>query len=92
MTLYRFRCPHCGTFDADHPMGTAPRAEDCGGCGAPAPRLFTAPALTAPRSTATRLRDAAGASAHAPTVVRRSSDPGDPQPPADPRHARLPRP
>lgn len=46
MPLYDYRCDRCGPFEIWHKMAEtgAPRA--CGGCGAIATRIFTAPNIS----------------------------------------------
>jgi putative FmdB family regulatory protein len=93
---YAFRCPDCGPFDRLASITAVPDALPCPGCAAPARRAVTAPALHTP-GTGSAIAAAHERSAHAPGVV--SGVPTGPAPgasprpaPADPRHARLPRP
>ncbi|MBE1531845.1 FmdB family zinc ribbon protein [Actinomadura algeriensis] len=92
MAIYRYRCAECGTFDVSRLIGTAEPAESCAGCGGEAARVFTPPLLGRAPGAAARARDAAEASAHEPRIVRRKPREVRPPAPADPRHARLPRP
>lgn len=93
MATYEYRCTGCGPFDVIRPIGRALPEEPCELCGVQARRVFTAPLLTHAPSTLARVRNASEASAHEPRVVaevpparRRTA------PPADPRHALLPKP
>ena len=93
MPTYSFRCPGCGPFDARLPMSALTDATPCPGCGSDAPRGVTAPALNA-GGPAHAVAAAHERSAHAPGVVSAVPS-GAPTPrtaPADPRHARLPKP
>lgn len=93
MAIYQYRCAECGTFDVSRPIGTAGSAEPCASCGGEAPRVFTPPLLARTPRPLARALDAQEAGAHEPRVVERV--PGAarrPAVPADPRHARLPRP
>jgi putative FmdB family regulatory protein len=90
---YSYRCPACGGFDVVRPMAARAEREPCPDCGAPAARLFAAPAL---RSLAPGLRSALAAqerSADAPEVVG-AVPPSRRRTPVttDPRHLTLPRP
>lgn len=90
---YQYRCAGCGPFDLMRPMGEATPQERCAGCGATARRVYTAPSLHRPGDQLNRALAASEASAHEPQIVERL--PGRSRgaaPPADPRHARLPRP
>jgi putative FmdB family regulatory protein len=92
MPTYAYECPRCGRFDALRPMAAADEPARCADCGGAAARVFLAPSFRR-ASPLTRALDAEHRSAHAPDVVtsvppvRRGA-----RPPADPRHARLPRP
>jgi putative FmdB family regulatory protein len=94
---YTFRCPGCGPFDERLSMSALTDATTCPGCGGEAPRGITAPALHAGGATHA-VAAAHERSAHAPGVVTSvpsGAAPGAPPPrptPADPRHARLPKP
>ncbi|TDC98458.1 FmdB family zinc ribbon protein [Actinomadura sp. 7K507] len=94
MAIYQYRCAECGPFDVARPIGTAGEAEPCAGCGGEAPRAFTAPHLAGTSRPLNRALEAQEASAEEPRVVKRDSEvPRRPAaPPADPRHALLPRP
>ncbi|WP_131735703.1 FmdB family zinc ribbon protein [Actinomadura roseirufa] len=92
MTTYRYRCAGCGHFDLALPMGEGTAGRPCPDCGAPARRVFTAPALIRPGRPLTRALDAQAASAHEPRIVSRPAERPRPAPPADPRQAKLPRP
>jgi putative FmdB family regulatory protein len=93
MAVYEYACRGCGVFELARPMGTAPSVAGCPACGEPAPRRFSAPALTAPHAPARRARELADTSAHEPTVTSRVPPPPrrSAQPP-NPLHAKLPRP
>jgi putative FmdB family regulatory protein len=90
---YEYRCPDCGPFEIARPMGQAAATEFCTRCGKSARRVFTPPMVRRP-VPATRLRDAAEASAYEPRVMTSvpPAAPLRPMRPADPRHALLPRP
>jgi putative FmdB family regulatory protein len=94
VAIYRYRCAGCGPFDVSRPIGTAGPAEPCASCGGEAPRVFTPPLVTRTSRPLARAYDAQEASAHEPRVVSRppAAPPRAPAPPADPRHAQLPRP
>jgi putative FmdB family regulatory protein len=93
MATYQYHCTECGPFDVTRPIGQAPPGEPCTRCGDPSRRVFTAPMLARTPAALARALHAQEASAHEPRVVstvpegRRTS-----APPADPRHARLPKP
>lgn len=92
MVIYQYRCARCGPFDLALPMGGARPESRCTRCDGTARRVYTAPALTRPGAPLTRALDAQEASRHEPQVV--SAPPPArrrPAPPADPRHALLPR-
>lgn len=97
MPTYEFRCPACGPFDRRAAITAIPASAACPSCGADARRGVSAPALHVP-GPARRVAAAHERSAHAPGVV--TAVPEGPSPgtapsrpaPADPRHARLPRP
>ncbi|MFG2021002.1 FmdB family zinc ribbon protein [Actinomadura geliboluensis] len=93
MVIYQYRCARCGPFDLALPMGGARPENPCADCGGTARRVYTAPALTRPGAPLTRALDAQEASRHEPKIVS-APPPGRPRPtpPADPRHALLPRP
>ncbi|XRQ12239.1 FmdB family zinc ribbon protein [Actinomadura welshii] len=92
MAIYQYRCPECGAFDVSRPIGTAAAAETCAGCGAEANRVFSPPHLTRTPRPLTRALQAQEASADEPRVVTRPPVSRPAAPPADPRHALLPRP
>jgi putative FmdB family regulatory protein len=93
MATYQYRCARCGSFDVLRPLGKALPEEPCESCGGRSRRVFTSPMLTRTPTALARALHAQEASAHEPRVVgevpaaRRS-----PAPPADPRHALLPKP
>jgi putative FmdB family regulatory protein len=93
VALYEYACRSCGPFEVRRALGSAPGEEACPRCGAPAARVFGAPAIASPGSPLARAREAAERSAHEPAVVR-----GAPPPDrrvrrsANPLHANLPRP
>ncbi|MFI0351250.1 FmdB family zinc ribbon protein [Actinomadura sp. 9N407] len=91
MATYQYRCAGCGPFEISRPIGTAEPAEPCADCGDPAARVFTPPLLARTSRPLSRALRAQEASAHEPEVVRREPM-ARPKPPADPRHALLPRP
>jgi putative FmdB family regulatory protein len=94
MPTYGYDCARCGAFDLIRPMARAGDTALCPGCGAPARRLFGAPALRSVDPALRRALDASAASADAPPVVDRV--PGRSRRATrvttDPRHLRLPRP
>ncbi|TDC47385.1 zinc ribbon domain-containing protein [Actinomadura sp. KC345] len=94
MAIYQYRCAECGPFDVARPIGTAGAAEPCAGCGGEASRVFTAPHLARTSRPLARALHAQEAGAEEPAVVRRvpGARRGPAAPPADPRHALLPRP
>lgn len=94
MAIYQYRCAECGPFDVSRPIGTAASAETCAACGGGASRVFTPPLLARTSRPFARALQAQEASAHEPQVVKRAPEaPRRPAaPPADPRHALLPRP
>jgi putative FmdB family regulatory protein len=93
MATYRYRCTGCGSFDVTRPIGEALPEEPCQACGDQALRVFTPPMIARTPVALARALRAQEASAHEPRVVgavpaaRRG-----PAPPADPRHALLPKP
>lgn len=97
MPTYAFRCDDHGPFDRRAPIAEVPDDAPCPTCRTSARRTMTAPALSAP-GPGHRIAAAHERSAHAPGVT--TSVPGGRTPgaarstsvPADPRHARLPRP
>ncbi|GAA1822957.1 zinc ribbon domain-containing protein [Planosporangium flavigriseum] len=93
MATYEYRCPRDGAFDVTLPIGTAAARVLCVVCGDEAVRIFSAPLLArTPRPLAAAIERAAG-SADTPEVV--SEIPARPRArrsPANPTHARLPRP
>jgi putative FmdB family regulatory protein len=93
VVLYDYLCKNCGPFEVSRPIGTPGPSEGCPICGCPAGRMYSAPAVTSPRSAANRAREAAEGSAHEPRMV------SNPPPraarrtrPTNPLHAKLPRP
>ena len=92
MATYQNRCAGCGPFDVVRPIGQALPREPCDTCGDRAPRVFTAPMLTRTPAPLARALRAQEASAHEPRVVREVPPARRrPAPPADPRHAQLPK-
>ncbi|PZG13222.1 transcriptional regulator [Nonomuraea aridisoli] len=93
MAVYAYRCPHCCEVEVAFPIGTAPAAVPCPGCGAPSARTFSAPMLTrTPAALSARLRRAER-SASEPEVVTSVPRCRAPGPVADhPAARRLPRP
>ncbi|MFA1550324.1 FmdB family zinc ribbon protein [Actinomadura chokoriensis] len=93
MAIYLYRCAECGPFDVSRPIGTAGPSEPCASCAGEAPRVFTPPLVARTSRPLARALDAQEAGAHEPRVVERvPAAPRGPAPPADPRHALLPRP
>jgi putative FmdB family regulatory protein len=93
VAIYQYRCAQCGPFEVTRPIGTAVPAEPCADCGDPAARVYTPPMLARTPRPLARALNAAEASAHEPRVVDRVPPARRaPAPPADPRHALLPRP
>ncbi|TDT98103.1 putative FmdB family regulatory protein [Streptomyces sp. 846.5] len=93
MATYRYRCTECGSFDVTRPIGEARPEEPCQTCGDQARRVFTPPMIARTPVALAHALHTQEASAHEPRVVgavlaaRRR-----PAPPADPRHALLPKP
>jgi putative FmdB family regulatory protein len=92
VATYDYVCEECGVFEVVRQIGTAAAQERCPRCGCRAARVFSPPALTSPKSPLHRAREAADRSAHEPVVSRRPSSPPRRARPANPLHARLPRP
>ncbi|WUI01262.1 zinc ribbon domain-containing protein [Spirillospora sp. NBC_00431] len=92
MVTYQYKCARCGPFDLALPMGGARPEQRCGRCDGTARRVFTAPSLTRPGAPLARALDAQEASRHEPRVVTSPAPERRTKPPADPRHALLPRP
>lgn len=90
MVTYLYRCPDRHETELRARMGSAPPATDCGRCRRRTHRVFTAPMLRAQPQARTRALDAAARSAERPEIATASGRPAAP-PPADPRHALLPR-
>lgn len=78
MPLYSFDCRHCGSFDAFAPVTDAAAAASCPGCGAPARRRFTPPAVALMARPLRRALDREEQSAHEPAVVKQRT--GRPMP------------
>jgi hypothetical protein len=96
MVTYQYRCGRDGLLEVARPIGTAPPAVPCPGCGEPAPRVFTPPLLgLAPRRVVAAI-DRAEASRYEPAVVsappRRPAHLRTPVAPPNPALRRLPRP
>ena len=94
MATYAYRCTVDGPVDVVRPIGTAPDSVACPRCGAPSPRMITAPMLGLADRGRTDLIDRTEASRTAPPVVSRLP-PARRTAPArrpDPRTAALPRP
>lgn len=89
MPTYVFRCPSCGDFEAFRTMAAVGPGAPCPECEQDAPRRMTAPGLNTGGPSHGALA-AHERSSDAPGVV--SALPLAPARPADPRHARLPRP
>ena len=92
MAQYDYVCGECGVFEAIRPVGAAAAQERCPACGRCAPRVFSPPALTSPRSPLSRARDAAERSAHEPGISGASPPSHRPARPPNPLQAKLPRP
>lgn len=94
MATYQYQCIDCGAFDVTRPIGQAAPEEPCARCGDPSRRVFTAPMLTRTPAALARALHAQEASAHEPRVVNAvpAAARRTPTQPADPRHARLPKP
>jgi putative FmdB family regulatory protein len=93
MPTYRYRCAECGTFDLLRRMSERAEHEPCPGCGSPAVRVFTAPALHSVDAALGAALTASERSADSPAVVTavpasRRRTPVT----TDPRHLSLPRP
>ena len=70
MAVYEYRCPTCGVFEVERPMGTAAARNACADCGTTAPRAYSAPNLNrTPRPLADALTRAEK-SRDEPEVVR----------------------
>jgi putative FmdB family regulatory protein len=94
---YGYRCGPCGDFELVRPMAEAAAETTCPACGAPARRVFGAPALRALSPGLRNALDAGERSADAPDVVTSVPAAGRRgrnvvRTTTDPRHARLPRP
>ncbi|MGH3904476.1 MAG: FmdB family zinc ribbon protein [Pseudonocardiaceae bacterium] len=94
MAIYAYRCPVCGPFELQLPMGDANAQRPCPSCSRTARRLFTTPFLArTPRALATQLhreeagRDAPEVVGSVPPAVRRRSSTA-----TNPARATLPRP
>jgi putative FmdB family regulatory protein len=93
VATYQYRCAECGPFEVSRPIGTAEAAEPCAACGDRSDRVFTPPLLARTPRPLARALSTSEASAHEPRVVGRVPEKRRaPSPPADPRHALLPRP
>ncbi|MFF3443906.1 hypothetical protein [Streptosporangium sp. NPDC002721] len=69
MVVYVYRCPCRSEIEVTFPIGTAPAAVPCPGCGATSVRAFSAPMLTrTPAALSSRL-ERAERSAFEPEVV-----------------------
>ncbi|EGD56828.1 FmdB family zinc ribbon protein [Gordonia neofelifaecis] len=91
MPVYQFICTDCGRFEAAYSMADVPDAATCA-CGASARRGVSSPAL-ASGGAAIGLIDRTRATADAPAVVDRVPNASRTAPrPANPLHAKLPRP
>jgi hypothetical protein len=93
VATYTYRCATDGPVDVRRPIGTAPVTVPCPACGAPSPRVITAPMLGLADPRRMAVLDGSAASRFAPDVV--SSIPTAPRTPAprlDPRTRKLPRP
>jgi putative FmdB family regulatory protein len=92
MATYEYRCDRHYEFTRSFPIGEAVGHVPCPVCGAEAARVFSAPALTrTPRRLAAAIEQAAR-SAEAPGVVSEVPTRPGRRRPANPAHARLPRP
>jgi putative FmdB family regulatory protein len=93
MAAYDYRCRRCGVYEARFPVGTAPARHVCPGCGAATKRVFSPPAVLPKDTALSRAIDADRRSAHEPAVVS-APLPARPRQrqPANPLHAKLPRP
>lgn len=93
MALYEYRCPACGPFDVNRPIGSAATSEVCPRCGDAARRVFTSPALSTLAPRVSRMRDLEAKSAESPEVVSAVPPAAADRrpPPAHPLHSQLPR-
>lgn len=92
MATYEYRCARHREFTVSVPIGEAARTVACPVCGADAPRVWSAPALTrTPRRLAAAI-ERAERSAEAPEVVSAVPERRRSRGPVNPAHARLPRP
>jgi putative FmdB family regulatory protein len=63
MPNYDYDCTRCGPFSESHPMAEFAQPQSCPGCGDPAPRALTSPAIggaTADAATPSPFRAHAG--------------------------------
>jgi len=65
MPTYDYDCDRCGPFRENHPMAEFELPQPCPGCGDPAPRALTLPAIgtgaaEAPSTAATPFRSHPG--------------------------------
>jgi putative FmdB family regulatory protein len=93
VATYEYRCPRDGDFEARFPLGEAAATVRCATCRGAAGRVFSAPLLARTPRPLTTAIDRGERSADTPDVVsrippRRRATPR----PANPAHARLPRP
>jgi len=69
MAVYVYRCAEHGPTEHPWPIGTAAAAVPCPACGAPAPRVYTAPRLSLGSSTRRALIDRTERTRDEPEVV-----------------------
>lgn len=92
MAMYDYRCPECGTFTVQCPMGSAAATSECPACAATARRVFGAPALRGADPGTRRALDAQERSRHEPQVVTGPLPPKGAPYTRNPLHHKLPRP
>jgi len=94
MAGYQYRCATHGFVEAQFAIGTAPATVECVSCRTPAPRVFSAPALTTRNAPGAKALEMHEKSQSAPGVVVRSANgPAErPRRGAAGAYPRLPRP
>jgi putative FmdB family regulatory protein len=93
VTEYEYRCPACGPFTLRRSMGSAAPSASCPACGRDGRRRFSAqPVRRVPPALAGALGRQEASADHPEVVPKLPPRPARRRPPADPRHAALPRP
>ena len=73
MPLYEYDCSQHGVFESMHSMQNADEPERCPSCGAPAPRILSAPRLACIGANERIARDRNEKSRHEPRVAKKSA-------------------